>query len=71
MGSKKIKRVYTKSGGGIKKRRAQRTIRRWMMKIARWERYQEEIKTGLRQGDPKRWDTAGLLRHIALLEKVA
>ncbi len=68
---KKGKGVFKASSGRSKKRKAQRTIRRYMMKVARWERYQSEIKAGSRRGKLGRWDTAGLLRHIALLEKVA
>lgn len=67
----KGKSAYKLSSGRSKKRRARQRIARCMMKVSRWERYQKEIKTGKRKGDLKRWDTAGLLRHITFLEKTA
>ena len=58
------------SGGKRKIQRINQQIRRLNMKVARWERYIEEIKQDKRKGKISRWDTSGLKKHIALLESL-
>lgn len=70
MGKKKSKREHKVSSGKRKSRTANRIIRECMMKIKRWQRYQEEIKAGKRKGELARWDTSGLEKHIKYMEKL-
>lgn len=68
MGKHKKKHDHQISSGKRKFSRINGQLSRLKMKIARWERYQNEIKRGERKGSIKRWDTAGLKRHMELLE---
>jgi hypothetical protein len=69
MPKKKGKRDHKVSSGLRAKRKAKRTINRLVMKMSRWERYKKEISEGRRSGSPSRWDTSGIEKHIAFLEK--
>jgi hypothetical protein len=68
---KKGNKDFKKSKGLKKKRELNRAIKRCMMKINRWLRYQKEIEDGKRSSPKyrKRWDTARLEKHIKYLEK--
>ena len=68
MGKHKSKRDHKVSSGRHKFSRINKQLCRLKMKVARWERYQKEIEQSERKGSIKRWDTAGLKRHIELLE---
>ena len=70
MPKKKGSRKSRTSKGLARDRRIGRAIRRAEMKIRRWNRYKEEILAHRRRGDTKRWDTAGLERHIKYLESL-
>jgi len=70
MGRKgKRKRDHKVSSGLRAKRKAHRLINKLMMKIARWNRYKEEITKGKRPKTSSNWDTSGIEKHIAFLEK--
>lgn len=56
------------SSGNRKKVRIKRQIMRLNMKIERWKRYAEEVKNEQRKGSVARWNTAGLEKHVQLLE---
>jgi len=68
MPKKQKKRDHRTSSGKHKVSRTLKQIRRLKMKINRWNRYKEEIQAGDRKGKMSRWNTAGLEKHIALLE---
>ena len=70
MGKHKRKRNSTTSSGRRRGARMMRNIRKFQMKVNRWDRYKEEIEKEERKGNPSRWDTSGLKRHIELLEKL-
>lgn len=56
------------SSGQRKARRINKEIRRLKMKMARWDRYTEEVEAGTRKGTTKRWNTDGLRKHMEFLE---
>ncbi len=64
------KRDSRTSSGNRKTSRIMRQLMRLKMKVNRWNRYTEEMKAGKRKGDLGRWNTAGLKKHMALLEKL-
>jgi len=64
------KKKHKQSSGKRKSRVASFLARRATMKIKRWKRYQEEITNNKRRGSVNRWNTAGLERHVQLLEKM-
>jgi hypothetical protein len=70
MPKKKSKRDHKTSSGLKQKRRAKRTIKRLVMKMARWDRYKEEIEKGRRPGPASRWNTDRIQKHIELLERL-
>lgn len=61
-------KTSTMSSGAHKLSKIKRQISRLKMKINRWTRYVEEINNNKRKGSVKRWDTAGLKKHLELLE---
>ena len=72
--------TVARTSGGMKRcTRAKRALKRIMMKIARWERNQNNLekvsKWGKKQNPHRRsrhneWNTDGLKRHIAILQSV-
>lgn len=70
MGKHKKKRDSTTSSGRRKARRLNSQVRRLQMKIAKWERYIQEIEQNKRKGSANRWNTAGLKKHMELLERL-
>lgn len=56
------------SSGKHKLAKLNRQISRVKMKINRWNRYSEEIANNKRSGSAKRWNTAGLQKHLEMLE---
>jgi len=70
MPKKQKKRDHRTSSGKHRTSRISKQIRRLEMKVKRWDRYKEEIQAGSRKGKISRWNTAGLEKHIALLESL-
>ncbi len=68
--SKHEKKESYQSSGKHKIAKITTKIRRLRMKVNRWKRYQDEIQNNKRSGTAKRWDTAGLEKHITLLESL-
>jgi hypothetical protein len=68
---KKSKGASTESSGLRKAYRANQQARRLRMKIARWKRYQKDpskAEAGKHRGN---WDTKGLEKHLAFVQKAA
>jgi hypothetical protein len=66
MGKKKVGQ-HKPSSRESHVRRVARASKRLEMKINRWKRYQQEITSGKRKGNPSRWNTEGLQKHLEFL----
>lgn len=68
---KKSKGNHKASSGQRKKQKANQQARRLRMKIARWKRNQENPDKALAGKSRNNWNTEGLEKHLALVEKAA